>query len=69
MDTTHDGPHADHLGEIDRHTQLWVQWDGDHYAFVQRAPCEAPAEDGDACTLFDGHEPGHSWEMRDLPHG
>ncbi|MGV9789636.1 hypothetical protein [Streptomyces sp. NPDC003435] len=30
---------------------------------------EAPAEDDDACTLFAGHDPGHSWEMRDLLHG
>ncbi|WP_405553337.1 hypothetical protein [Streptomyces sp. NBC_01171] len=29
---------------------------------------EAPFEDGDACSLFAGHDPGHSWEMRDLLH-
>ncbi|MGV9319279.1 hypothetical protein [Streptomyces sp. NPDC003660] len=69
LDATHDGPHADHLGDIDRETQLWVQWDGDHYEFVRLSPCNEPAEDDDACTLFTGHDPGHSWEMRDLLHG
>ncbi|MFG3096041.1 hypothetical protein [Streptomyces sp. NPDC048202] len=68
LDATHDGPHADHLGEIDRGTQLWVQWEETRYVFVRLAPCEAPTA-GDVCTLFAGHDPGHSWEMRDLLHG
>ncbi|MEU9921164.1 hypothetical protein AB0H51_07625 [Streptomyces griseoluteus] len=69
LEAAHDGPHADHLGDIDRDTQLWARWDGDQYEFVRLSPCVAPAEDSDACSLFDGHGPGHSWEMRDLLHG
>lgn len=64
MDAAHDGPHADHLGEIDRDIQLWAQWDGGRYEFLRLSPCDDPA-----CTLFAGHDPGHSWEMRDLLHG
>ncbi|MGC4995658.1 MULTISPECIES: hypothetical protein [unclassified Streptomyces] len=69
LEARHEGPHADHLGEIGRAEQLWVRWDGDRYTFVRLGPCEAPAGDGDVCRLFAGHDPGHSWEMRDLLHG
>ncbi|MFE0345812.1 hypothetical protein [Streptomyces griseoluteus] len=65
----HDGPHADHLGDTGRGTRLRVRWGGDRFEFVQLSPCEAPAHDGDACGLLDGRGPGHSREMRDLPHG
>lgn len=60
----HGGSHAAYLCEIDPDTQLWVLWDaaGFTYALLPPCPARGPREDT-VCHLFDGHEPGHSWEL------
>lgn len=53
--------------------EVWVRWDGGRFDYVCAEPCErvdpalVPLRQ-EACTLFVGHAPGHSWEFEDLPH-
>ncbi|ROQ69349.1 hypothetical protein EDD93_3847 [Streptomyces sp. 840.1] len=70
----HSDAHADQLEDMGRGTfEVWVRWDGGDLAYVCAEPCEtvdlalAPLYQ-QACTLFVGHVPGHSWEFDDLPH-
>ncbi|MGW0670353.1 hypothetical protein [Streptomyces sp. NPDC002746] len=69
----HAGEHADCLDTMGRGTfDVWLRWTGDDFTYVCAEPCEqvdltlAPRL-RQACWLFTGHEPGHSWEFEDLP--
>lgn len=70
----HADEHGDCLDTMGRGTfDVWLRWSGDAFTYVCAEPCEqvdsalAPGLQ-QACWLFSGHEPGHSWEFEDLPH-
>ncbi|MGN5631273.1 hypothetical protein [Streptomyces sp. AC154] len=69
----HAGEHGGCLDSMGRGTfDVWLRWSGGASSYVCAEPCEqvdatlAPRFQ-QACWLFTGHEPGHSWEFEGLP--
>lgn len=60
----HDEMHASFLDDIDG-SAVWFVWRSLCGRFLLMPWCEAPAENGDACTLYRDHPAGHSWEVTD----
>ncbi|MER8031965.1 hypothetical protein ABTZ78_23715 [Streptomyces bauhiniae] len=67
----HSGKHASFLCELSRNSHLWVRWEGEEFTCVILRPCALSDATADpirqeACTLFAGHSPGHSWQFADM---
>ncbi|GAA3856156.1 hypothetical protein GCM10023084_07570 [Streptomyces lacrimifluminis] len=60
----HGEMHASFLEAIDG-SAVWFVWCGLRGRFLLMPWCEAPAENGDACTFHRDHPAGHSWEVTD----
>ncbi|MFD6800788.1 hypothetical protein [Streptomyces cyaneofuscatus] len=66
----------DHEGDADHATMLWdegglpgsavwVRWNTERTELAPLPWCPALDPRNDACGLFAGHPPGHSWEVAD----
>ncbi|MEU3435824.1 hypothetical protein [Streptomyces sp. NPDC006863] len=65
----HDGDHATMLWDEGAHpaSAVWVHWHTHRARLLPHSWCAAldPRDTDNACGLFAGHPPGHSWDITD----
>ncbi|MFE9660293.1 hypothetical protein [Streptomyces sp. NPDC005955] len=65
----HEGEHADHVWDCEGQVThgIWVRWGADDTSRTESLLwCDVSrVADDEVCTLYKGHDRGHSWSLRD----